>query len=220
MPFTPAPTIGDDVLTDTAGNDSVDALAGNDRITVTGGSDSVNGGADRDRLIVDYSGATQAVGNRFGILDGNLASGHSGDFLGGDRAVSFFGIEDFTITTGGGNDSIRVGGGGDVVNLGGGDDFVDFGTGNDSGDGGTGTDGFSADLGSAATAISIDLQTGVSTTFSNFEYLGTLTTGIGNDTIVTRNIARNETINTGTGADTITVAGALTPSPAARTATG
>ncbi|HYI07044.1 MAG TPA: hypothetical protein VD858_19290, partial [Reyranella sp.] len=198
MPFTPAPTNGDDVLTDTPGSDGfVDALAGNDQITVSGGFDSVDGGADRDRLIINYAGATQAVTTS----SGRIWQGNS------NFQVDFFGIEDFTVTTGGSNDTIIVYGGDDVVNLGDGDDFADFGAGNDSGDGGTGTDGFSANLGSATSAVGINLVTGVSATFSNFEYLGTLITGSGDDTIVTRAITRNEVIDTGAGDDTITVAG-------------
>ena len=208
MPFTPTPTTGDDVLIDTNGDETVDALAGNDTITVTRGFDNVNGNTGRDRLIIDYSGASQGVVNDGG-LNGNLASGYQSRIWQGNAAftVDFSGIEDFTVTTGNSNDNITVGDGDDVINLGFGDDFANFGAGNDSGDGGAGTDGFSANMASATGAISINLQTGGNANFTNFEYLGTLSTGSGNDTVVTRgDVAGNETINTGSGTDTITVA--------------
>lgn len=207
MPFTPTPTIGDDILTDTAGDDTVDALAGNDTITVTRGFDTVNGNTGRDRLIIDYSGATQSVGG-FGFT-GSLASGYEGRIWQGNLAfaVDFTGIEDFTVTGSNSNDTITFGDGDDVANLGAGDDFVLFGSGNDSGDGGTGTDGFSANLSGVSTAVSLNLVTGAGNIFRNFEYVGTLTTGSGNDIITTRAENRAETINTGDGDDVVTVAG-------------
>jgi Ca2+-binding RTX toxin-like protein len=205
---------GDDVIVTRAINasETINTGEGNDTVTVAGGGDTVNGGAGRDRLIIDYSAATEGVGTSGGP-SGSLENGYGGQYTDntGARFVTYSGIEDFTITTGSGNDSITTGDGDDVVNTGAGNDFVNFGSGNDSGDGGEGVDGFSANRSAATAAILINLQTGQSGSFSNFEYLGTLTTGSGDDVIVTRAINASETINTGEGNDTVTVAGGGTP---------
>ena len=106
MPFTPTPTLGDDVLTDTAGSESVDALAGNDQITVTAGIDTVNGGADSDRLIIDYSANGSAVANSSGPAV-NGSGGFNGSFSNFvDRSVNYTSIEHFTIATGAGGLSL------------------------------------------------------------------------------------------------------------------
>jgi Ca2+-binding RTX toxin-like protein len=198
---------GDTIVTRNTNHDeTINTGGGDDTITVFRGNDTVAAGANTDRLIIDYSGATEGVGTSSGP-SGSLATGYSGQYTdqSGSRSITYSGVEHFTITTGSGNDSITTGDGDDVVNTGAGNDFVNFGSGNDSGDGGEGVDGFSANLSSATAAITINLQTGQSGTFSNFEYLGTLTTGGFHDIVVTAGINRDETINTGTGNDTVTV---------------
>jgi Ca2+-binding RTX toxin-like protein len=206
-------------LTTGSGNDSVvtrnvsrsetiNLGAGDDSATVFNGSDTVNGGTGSDRLIVDYSAGTAGIQSSGPTP--NTAAGSGGGFDGyyyvsPSQRVDYTAFEHFTITGGAFDDVIATGSGNDIVSAGAGNDFVNFGSGNDSGDGGIGEDGFSADLSALATSLSINLTTGESLAFSNFEYVGTLTTGSGNDSVVTRNVNRNETINLGAGDDSATV---------------
>jgi Ca2+-binding RTX toxin-like protein len=203
-------------------DETINSGGGNDVIAVVNGRDTVNGGAHGlsatapflgDLLIVQYGDATDDVTYRT-ALSGNSNSGYSGDiWVGGSltRSVVFTGIENFEITTGSGNDVITTGAGSDTVTLGAGNDFVDVGSGGaDRADGGTGEDGISANLGTISNAIVFDLfansySDGNINSFTNFEYFGTLTTGSRDDRVVTLDLARNETINTGDGFDQITV---------------
>jgi hypothetical protein len=89
------------------------------------------------------------------------------------------------------------------------DDLVDLGSGSDSADGGEGVDGVSANLSTFGAGVTVDLTAastaGAAGTLANFEYIGTLTTTAFDDVVVTRDIARDEFINTGAGADSVTV---------------
>jgi Ca2+-binding RTX toxin-like protein len=203
-------------------DETINSGGGNDVIAVVNGRDTVNGGAHGlsatppllgDLLIVQYGDATGDVTYRT-ALSGNTNTGYSGDiWVGGSlaRSVVFTGIENFEITTGSGNDVITTGAGSDTVKLGAGNDFVDVGSsGADRADGGIGEDGISANLGGLSNVIVFDLSAnsysdGNVNSFTNFEYFGTLTTGSRDDRVVTLDIARNETINTGDGFDQITV---------------
>jgi Ca2+-binding RTX toxin-like protein len=105
-----------------AGNapiDVVDAsdgngIVGNDGdnlVTVTAGADSVSGGAGEDRLFVDYRLATGAV---TGDSTSNVAEAG-----GGGRLVTINGgFEQFTIWTGSGADTITTGDGNDDIRTG------------------------------------------------------------------------------------------------------
>jgi serralysin len=204
---TPLLGAADESLTDTAGNDQIFGLEANDTITSRNGLDSINGGTGTDTLVLDWSASGSPASNsdsRAPMANGTVG-GFDGRFLRSDLGdMAYTSIERFVVSTGGGNDVIITASGDDIVNTGAGNDFVNFGSGNDQGDGGAGEDGFSADLSAAIAPISINLETGVSLSFANFEYLGTLTTGSGDDVVVTRNINRAETINTGAGNDSIT----------------
>jgi serralysin len=204
---------GFDTLHGGLGNDSLDGGPdddvvygddGDDLITVSIGNDTIDGGAGTDTLVIDYSDATGAI----------TAGAGSGYFTDGTAAhmVTFAGIERFDVTTGSGNDTINTGAGDDIVHLGAGDDFVNVGSGNNSADGGSGTDGVSADMQAATTAIAWDLSAGTysgpaGTSFTAFEYFGTLYTGSGDDTIVTGVGNHDETVYTFDGDDTIKVFG-------------
>ena len=106
---------------------------GNNLITVTAGADSVSGGLGHDRLFVDYRLATGAV---TGDSTSNVTEAG-----GGARMVTINGgFEDFTIwtgagadtiTTGAGDDDIRTGEGAGTVTTGGGDDILVGGSGDD-----------------------------------------------------------------------------------------
>ncbi len=207
------PTEGDDLLSDTAGNDTINALGGNDSITVTNGRDTVNGGAGNDLLVIDYGSATIGVGTYSGPT-----ANPNGGFNGGisvnnpqisSRLVDFTGIERFIVTTGSAADDITVASGNDEVRTGAGNDRVNVGSGVDIADGGADVDAISADLSGLATGATIDLGIAVNTgaygTYSNFEYFGTITGSGFDDVFVTTNVAQIDTINGGAGNDVITV---------------
>ena len=207
---------GDDVITTRRENetDVVFTGAGNDTIMSFNGTDRVNGGTGNDTLILDWSGSNGSASNA-GDAPPTMNSAE-GEFNGGfyrtDLGEMFFtSIGRFVVSTGGGGDSIITATGNDVVSTGGGNDVVDVGSGLDQADGGDGEDGLSADLRAAGTtAVRLNLQTNqysgpASTSFTNFEYFGTLTTGGGDDVIVTTALARNEVINSGAGDDRVTI---------------
>ncbi|WP_326525153.1 calcium-binding protein [Sphingomonas sp.] len=211
---------GNDVIVTTTvdAGEIINTGAGDDRITVFAGSDVVNGGSGLDTLVIDWS----ANGNYKRTYSAPAPNGSLGGWNGafdtpsGGGAVTYTSIERFEITTGNGGDDITTADGDDIVILNGGDDFVNVGSGFDRADGGADRDGISANYASETLAINWNLTAntysegadGVANdkrAFSNFEYFGTLTTGSGNDVIVTTATSANETINTGAGDDRITV---------------
>lgn len=130
---------GDDTILTGTGADTVIAGGGADTISVFGGADDVNAGAGNDRLVVDYSAFTSPVSG--GVTGGTLLSGYTGtiaDLIG--NTVDFAETENFTITTGSGNDFITTGGGSDIIWTGDGDDTLVGGAGNDTLNGGIGDD--------------------------------------------------------------------------------
>lgn len=206
------PTEGDDILTDTSGNDAINALGGNDRITLTNGRDTVNGGAGTDTLVLDWGLATTGVGTDTFEIDpsGGLRGIYSeGAVQISGRLVSFGQVERFIITTGLGADNIVTGSGDDEVRTGAGDDRVNVGGGVNIADGGADVDAISADLSALDTGVTIDLNNAANSggygSFSNFEYFGALTGTGFEDVFVTTGLARNDLINAGAGADRITI---------------
>ena len=206
---------------DGTGSNTITGNDGANSIKVTADSDQVGAGLGNDTLVVDYSAQTH------GILTSGFGAGVSGfggeyynDTIPSLAQVNFTGIENFDITTGGGNDILTTGSGNDIFNTGLGNDEITAGTGNLTIDGGGGGDGLAADL-SAFGAINLNLQdntfsgpAGLSIT--NIEYLqsfsmggGSFTTGNGGDTIVTRAAVFHEDIRTGGGDDRVTVAGGV-----------
>jgi Ca2+-binding RTX toxin-like protein len=207
------PTEGDDLLSDTAGNDTINALGGNDTIAVTNGRDTVNGGAGNDVLIIDYGTATTGAGTYAGPT-----ANPNGGFDGGitvdnpqisSRLVAFTGIERFIVTTGSAADDITVASGNDEVRTGAGNDRVNVGSGVDIADGGADVDAISADLSGLAAGATINLgnaaNTGAYGTYSNFEYFGTITGSGFDDVFVTTGVAQIDTVDGGAGNDQITV---------------
>jgi Ca2+-binding RTX toxin-like protein len=77
-------TQGADSLFGTAGNDQFQGLGGDDVITTNQGVDSVDGGAGRDRLILDYSGSSPG-----GYADGFIRMSSAGMDGGLARFVGF-----------------------------------------------------------------------------------------------------------------------------------
>jgi Ca2+-binding RTX toxin-like protein len=221
--------VGDDILEGRAGNDTLDGAAGNDILdggqgddTLTGGagndsfiivngSDSAAGGTDSDTLTINYGDATANFTTNAGPAANLGTGGYDGQYtIDATRRVSYSSIEHFDITTGTGNDTITTATGNDVVHAGNGDDLVNVGSGLDSADGGIGTDRISADMSAVTGAVSWNLQANsysgpAGTSFTNFEYFGTVRTGSGNDNIVTTDLQQDETIDVGGGDNSVTV---------------
>ena len=108
---------------DAADGNGIVGNSGNNRITVTGGVDAVDGGLGVDRLIVDYRLATGAV-------TGDSTSNFS-EAGGGGRSVTVTDgtIENFTVLTGSGADTITTGSGNDIIRTGQGASTVSAGQG-------------------------------------------------------------------------------------------
>jgi Ca2+-binding RTX toxin-like protein len=203
---------GDDEITGTAAAlvDVVKTGAGQDTITLFGlGNDVVDGGADRDRLVVNFHSSMS-----LGSIGGSFEAGYSGTMDGvGTENVGFAGIEDFTITmTGASVLNVLTGGGDDVLIGGDGADTLRSGAGIDSIDGGAGIDRWGADMSSATDDIVIDLNAPSSTflgtgSVTNVEGFVSLLTGAGEDRITGTQAAISETVNAGDGDDIITLSG-------------
>jgi Ca2+-binding RTX toxin-like protein len=161
-----------------------------------------------DIFNIDWSTAT------FGLIGSALHFGpKSGYFNNGAYHVEFYDLEKINIKTGSGADSITTGDFDDTVSLGAGDDQFDTRTGRASVDGGPGVDGWTADLSASSVGITLNLATALLTQdigggnfVAGVERLH-LTTGSGNDSIVTLSQALPDWISTGAGDDTVTVAG-------------
>ena len=173
-------------INDAPDGNSIVGNNGNDIIRVSGGADAVVGGTGTaDRLIVDYSAATGAV---TGDSTSNFTEAGSG---GRSVTITAGTIENFTVLTGSGADTITVGDGVNTVNVGDGANTVTAGNGPNTITGGNGADTFTAGNGGNF----LDGGNGTNT----------LTTGSGNDTVLSGTGA--DTIVTNAGADTIMVDG-------------
>lgn len=140
---------GNDTILSGTGADTIVSGAGADLVTVRGGADTVDTGADTDLLTVEYGAMTTDVTG--GVSGGNLGAGYVGTLADGvGSSVGFVGVENFTITTGSGNDSVITGDGTDVVISGSGDDTIQTAGGNDGLVGGLGNDVLDGGSGSDA----------------------------------------------------------------------
>jgi len=173
---------------------------GDNTIRVSSGVDTVSGGAGTDRLVINYAATTgPVIGTVTSVTDG------------GTHAVTFDGVENFTIATGIGNDTltladgdnvletglgndtITVGNGANIVISGGGNDTVTVGNGNNVVNGGDGND-------------TIVTGNGNNNVVGGLGDDG-ITTGSGND-IVDAGLG-NDTVITGAGDDLITLSGGI-----------
>lgn len=137
---------GSDTVLTGLGADTVVTGGGGDLTVARGGADSLDSGAGEDRLALTYGAMTTNVTG--GITGGNFGTGYTGHIA--DLAVSeidFSNTEDFTITTGSGNDNIRTGDGADILSGGDGNDTFYSGAGNDRLTGGLGSDNLFGGLG-------------------------------------------------------------------------
>jgi Ca2+-binding RTX toxin-like protein len=156
---------------------------GDDTATFSRGEDTFIAGAGTDRLIFDYSAATNTVlaGNG---PNGSLATGYSGFYTdsSGTRQIVYSGVEHFTITTGSGNDNINTADGQDVITTGAGNDTVNALGDNDLVDGGIGDDVLNGGDG-VDTLSYASLAGGVGVTVNLAETAAQATGGAGTDTI-------------------------------------
>ena len=169
-------------VTDNSGNNTITGNAGRNTFEVSSGADVIHGGGGVDRLVIDYSSVAATItGTVGGVTDGGIHS------------VTFDGVENFTIRTGAGNDTITTADGdnkiktldgNDTITTGDGRSNIASGAGNDTvtaGDGGNKVNGGAGD--------------------------NSITTGDGKDSIHTR--TGNDTVITGGDADVTMVSGGI-----------
>lgn len=216
--------LGNDVITtslDATLADVVDAGGGDDLVTVLGGvnsgvtgTDTIALGAGNDRLVVDYSAATEQVT----MTTPTLATG--GAFgqitLEGLVRVSYSGADAVTMIGGSAGDYLKGGLGADDLRGGGGDDVLRIGVGADRADGGEGVDALEADFSADTAAIVLSAGVDAPTLAGGRAVLGmerfaSLRTGSGADVIVTSLDAElADVIDTGGANDQVTVLGGQT----------
>lgn len=197
-------------------NDFINTNAGADRVLIGGGRDVVNMGADADTLVISWASIGYGVFIEGWDETNAATTGYSGlyrDYYNTANRVDFTGVNRFEITTGSGDDGIRTGDSDDIVSTGDGNDQIDTAKGVDQVNGGLGdNDRWIADKSFTATAITVDLTKALQSsyltagTLRGIEAL-TLTTGGGDDVITTLGtLSRTDVVNTGGGADTVTIA--------------
>ena len=121
---------GNDRIVGDALADTLSGGAGNDTITTGTGADSVNGGSGTDRVLIDHSGASDALTlTVLGVASNTLFDG-----------ATITGVEEFQVFSGSGNDTMTGGTAGDTLAGFGGDDSLSGGNGSDVLDGGDGSD--------------------------------------------------------------------------------
>ncbi|CAN5222224.1 hypothetical protein BH10PSE7_BH10PSE7_04980 [soil metagenome] len=121
---------GNDTISGGVNADTIVAGGGDDLITLFGGADSTDSGAGVDRLVVNYSALTTAVSG--GVTSGTLLGGYTGHIGdGATNTIDFMATENFTITTGSGNDMITTGDGSDILSGYAGSDTMRGGGGDD-----------------------------------------------------------------------------------------
>ena len=147
------------VLTGGSGNDRLygadqaDKLTGNDGNDLLDGyrgADIIDGGNGDDTWVGDYSNATAA-------LTLNVTAAGNGTLVG--AAAVARSIENFTLSTGAGNDTINLTNsqGNDILSTGNGDDTIDVGRGSfEQVDGGIGIDDLTLDFGGAGSSVRME----------------------------------------------------------------
>jgi Ca2+-binding RTX toxin-like protein len=175
--------------------------AGDNLIQVRGGVDAVDGGLGQDRLIVDYSLATGAV-------TGDSLS-HFSEAGGGARMVTVTAntIENFSVLTGSGADTITTHAGDDYISTGSGAGTVSAGQGRNTILGGADADTITAldggnfvDAGDGTNTITTG---GGADTILSGTGADTIMSGAGNDFTTVRGGA--DSVTAGAGTDTLVV---------------
>jgi trimeric autotransporter adhesin len=191
-------------IMDASDANAITGNAGDNLITVTAGVDSVDGGLGVDRLVVDYRLATGAV-------TGTAA--HFTEAGGGARSVTLTAatIEHFTVLTGGGADTLTVADGDNIISSGLGADTVTVGDGNNNIDVGGGANTVTAGNGANIVTGGDDADTITALDGGNHidagDGVNIITSGAGEDTILSGTGA--DTIISGGGTDLVTITGGL-----------
>jgi Ca2+-binding RTX toxin-like protein len=185
---------------DNKGSNTVTGNGANNTVHVSGGADVVLGGVGNDHLVLHYGGAvTSVIGTVSGVTDG------------GTRSVTFDAVEDFTILTGGGNDTLTTGDGDNLVRSAGGNDTITTGQGDSRILSGDGND--TVQVGDGHNLVNTGLgDDSVTTgdggnTVNAGEGDNTVTTGTGDDIVSSG--GGNDTLNTAGGSDHVLVAGGI-----------
>ncbi|SPF80633.1 beta strand repeat-containing protein [Pseudoprimorskyibacter insulae] len=192
--------------------DIIDTGAGDDVVTLSLAAwDGVWMGPGDDRLIVTTDLVASPHVNVSAFSEDENGEGYSG-FIDGyyTNNIDFHGVNHFTfIDNAGGNDRFVSGMGNDSLSGGAGNDTLISGGGLDTIDGGTGVDYWTADISANDTAVLINLnQTSTyhgGGSVKNIEGAN-LTTGAGNDTIVSNTdiaTSQGDVFTTGAGDDRI-----------------
>jgi Ca2+-binding RTX toxin-like protein len=119
----------DDTIQGGIGNDILKGGAGNDRLIGNGGVDILDGGDGIDSVVIDLSSSS---GNNNLDFTQAITTAVNG--------TQFKSIEQVSLTTGAGNDTIITGNDNDTIYAGAGNDTINSGLGLDLVDGGDGTD--------------------------------------------------------------------------------
>jgi len=196
----------DSILTRTSGggSDTIQSGDGNDTVSVGEGLDAVDGGLGTDVLIIDYS----AVSGNFSMNGAAQMTNFAG------TRIDFANIERFNVTLGAGNDNILLGNQSDTVDGGDGNDVFNTQAGSVRVNGGAGIDTWLGNLSAETADLTFDLNlTGVQTagggnTYAKIESIS-LTTGSGDDQMITQRAVYNDGMSGGAGNDTIMVGGGL-----------
>jgi Ca2+-binding RTX toxin-like protein len=185
-------------------NDSFYSNGGNDTFNGGEGNDTFHGGDGTDLLVIDWSGASNAIRSWY---DGWT---HYTDDS-GLRSVDFVAVERFKIKGGSGDDTLTGGALKDTLTGGAGDDVLNGGAGGDKINGGDGNDTMIKDDSGSNVSISLFANVngsgsinGLGGRFYNIENFN-ISTGSGNDMINLNKLDGNDTISSGKGDDTINV---------------
>lgn len=185
-------------------NDRIDSRGGNDTLSSGRGTDWFNAGDGTDRLLMDWSAVAQ------NITWTDLGYGWSRLAAGQTDQIDYYGVEQFDLRGGQGNDSLRSFSGDDTLRGGAGNDTLNSGSGLATVDGGAGIDYWEADLSATIKPVVIDAAASQKqiqgkaaklalTTLEGFR----LTTGGGDDVINNRSYATNDVVSTGPGNDSV-----------------
>ncbi len=136
------------------GDDNVSTGDGDDTFMARLGHDSFNGGGGIDRLVVDYSAATTAVGHSLPSYGWVTIADK-----GGHASVDYYGVESFDLTGGSAGDSLIGGALSDRLVGGAGDDLLNGGAGADEIAGGAGVDTWQVDYHTTTALNKVNLNT-------------------------------------------------------------
>jgi Ca2+-binding RTX toxin-like protein len=191
--------VSDINVSDNSGSNAITGNDGDNVIRVSGGADVVLGGGGIDRLKINYAdAATSVIGTVGSVTDG------------GTNSVTFdLAVENFTIYTGTGNDTVTTGDGDNLLRTGLGDDTITAGHGNSLVESGGGHD--TVEVGDGQNTVRAGAGDDTVTTGDGGNSVNagdgnnTVTTGAGADIVATG--SGDDTLLTGGGADLVQVSG-------------